>query len=361
MQLRNLTRRARWFVGLGCLFTLASCGPFDSPPAVAKVDVDTLSTNILFGVPTPRPAAAQSPQAQALAPPPFVVDLPGQPSIIDFGGNPLSFPSVTAAPVCPTAPPTAFPAQPANSDVNSMPGTGAYRWAAGGTYDKTVGLITVPLPLPQFEQRVVRHATQITDPIPGPPGSQPDFAFTYETIEPRVSDNTALLLSWQVKANAQSVNTGVAPTVADPEAGLVLKKVQVIDSTGKLTSTALFDSGSGPGLLILPLPVAPGTSFSSTAVDTSSSANTLKLSGTVGNHENVDACGTPIQAWKIDGTLTTGATAATPATLHYDVATQMGALIIAFDVDGSFFGTTFHKSTARIGQPTGDAVPDKYK
>ena len=374
LSLLDRRRAVRGCVALGCVATLASCGPFDSPPQAAKVDVDTLSTNILFGVPSA--AAAATPAA----PPQFTETLPlGQPSDLFFNGNSFSFPTLAPAAACPTAPTTAFPAQVATTDVTTMPGSGSYRWATGGSWVETVPVVgPITLPLPNFEQRVVRNAAPYKDPVPSAPGSPPDYAFTYQTIEPQVSGGGALLFNWRVKANANQQQVPAPPTtpptpptgppapappstVSDPEAGLVLKSVATLDANGKQTGT-LFDSGNGPGLLLFPLPVQPGATFNSTSADTSTSANTLKVSGTVGNHENVDACGTPIQAWAVDATLTAGnAAAATPATLHYDVATQMGALIIAFNIDGSYFGTQFSKETARIGQTTPDAVPDKYK
>ena len=347
-------------VGLACLVGLAGCGPFDSPPAAAKVAVDTLSTNILFGVPS-QPAVAAGGQTPATPqlPPQFTETLPGQPEASFFEGNNFTFPNVAPATECPTKSPTAFPAEPAGTGVTTMPTSGAYRWVTGGAYQMTVVTIAVSIPLPQFEQRVVRRAAPFTDPVPSAPGSPPDYAFTYQTIEPR-GDGTALLMYWQVKTNPNSVNTGLAPTVSDPEGGIVLKQVDAIDRTGKNTG-AIFQSATGGGLLVLPLPVQPGATFSSTAPDTSPAANTLQLSGTVGNHEVIDACGTPVQAWGVDATLTTGTTSATAAKLHYDVATQLGALIIAFNVDGPFFGTIYQKATARLGQTSPDPVPDKYK
>jgi hypothetical protein len=360
MPLREKSSMVRAGVALACLVGLAGCGPFDSAPAPAKVAVDTIPTNILFGVPSQAAVAAggQTP-ATPEQPPQLTETLPGQPQSFFFEGGNFTFPSVAPATACPAASPTSFPADPAGTGVTTMPASGAYRWVTGGAFQKTVVTLTISLPLPQFEQRVVRRAMPITDPVPSAPGSPPDYAFTYQTIEPR-GDGTALLMYWQVKTNPNSVNTGIAPTVADPEGGIVLKQVDTIDASGKDTG-AVFQSAQGAGLLVLPLPVQPGATFSSTAPDTSAAANTLQLAGTVGNHEVIDACGTKVQAWGVDAKLTTGTSSTTAATLHYDVATQMGALIIAFNVDGPFFGIPYQKATARLGQTSPDAVPDKYK
>jgi predicted small lipoprotein YifL len=359
MSLRETGSMVRSVVAVACLVGLAGCGPFDSPPAPAKVAVDTLSTSILFGVPSQAAAAAGQAPSTPQLPPQFTETLPGQPEASFFEAGNLTFPSVAPATECPAASATSFPAEPAGSGVTTMPASGAYRWVTGGSYQMAVVTLTISLPLPQFEQRVVRHAQPFTDPVPSAPGSPPDYAFTYQTIEPR-GDGTALLMYWQVKANANSVDTGLVPTVADPEGGLVLKQVDTIDASGKDTG-AVFQSAQSAGLLMLPLPVQPGAAFSSTSPDTSPKANTLQLSGTVGTHEVIDACGTNVQAWGVDAKLTTGTSSTTAATLHYDVATQMGALMIAFNVDGPFFGIPYKAATARLGQTSPDPVPDKYK
>jgi hypothetical protein len=43
--------------------------------------------------------------------------------------------------------------------------------------------------------------------------------------------------------------------------------------------------------------------------------------------------------------------------MHFDVATQMGGLVIAETIDGSWLGTTFHAARFRIGQTQPDAAP----
>jgi hypothetical protein len=340
----------RRFLPLLGLALLASCsGPFSGAVGAAKVDVDTLSTDILFGVPSPSPVTAQNGQAATAVLPPMTLTLPEQPPSLSFEGTNVTFPSIPAPAACPTAPATSFPAQVAGSDVTTMPGSGSYRWASAGSWEKMILTTPVKIPIPTFEQRIVRRATKVADPVPALPGSSPDFSFTYQTIEPRVSDTSALLMTWKVKANAAT---------GDPEGGLTLQQVDVIDKDGKPAGT-MFHAVTG--LLLLPLPAQPGTKIRSSSVD-STGSNNLQLTGTVGNRERVDACGDPVQAWGVDATLTNaGAGSAAPATLHYDVATQFGALVVAFNIDGTFFGTKFDKETARIGQLKGDPVPDAYK
>jgi hypothetical protein len=340
-------RRALRFAPLAGLLLLTSCTlPFQARAGAARVDVANLPTDILFGVPSPSPHAARAVAPEIL--PPMSFELP-EPADLGFAGNGITFPTIPAPAACAAALPTQFPAEVATPDVTKMPVAGAYRWAAGGQYEMTVLTQTVKVPLPMFEQRVVRRAAAIPDPVPALPGSPPGSAFTYQTIEPNVSDGTALLMYWQVKTNGPA---------GDPEGGLVLKQVDALDKNGKF-ARVVFKGATG--LLFLPLPVAPGMAITSTAVD-SAGGNSLQLKGTVGSRETVDACGTPIQAWGVDATLTSAGTGAgTPTTIHYDVATQMGALMVAFNVDGKYLGVKYLKATARIGQATGDPVPEPYK
>lgn len=342
----------RWLPVAAAALALSSCSVPGAPAAkTAKVDVDRLETDILFGAPTTRTtapaAAAPAPPPQAL-PPLFVP--PTQPSDQFFTGNNFT-PTTPAIAPCPKAPSTAFPATVATSDVTTMPTPGHYRWAASGSYDYTVLTQTVKLPLPPFQDRYVRNAAPFNDPVPALPGSSPDYAFTYQTIEPQVSPHGYFLMYWQVKAGAAT---------GDPENGLVLRQIDRLDADFK-NPTTIFKAVVG--LLFITVPVQPGSTINSTSADTSGSGGSLQIQATVGNHENVDACGEPIQAWAVDGTLTqTGAGAASPANIHYDVATQYGALIVAFNVkDGSFLGTSYHDANTRIGQVKPDVLPDKFK
>ncbi|MHB8510306.1 MAG: hypothetical protein ACYDGR_16945 [Candidatus Dormibacteria bacterium] len=347
---------------LGALLSACS-GPLSIHAKPSKVDVDTLQSDILFGAPTAPAAAAPStvngvPVPLLVIPP---ITAPSQPIDQFFTGNNFTFPKLPTAAACPTAPPTAFPADIAGADVTNMVTPGQYRWAAGGNYDVTILTTTLSLPLPQFETRYVRDPTKIPD-GPAIPGQPTTYGFKFQTIEPHIggANGETYLMYWQVKENAtqvQPLQPGT-PGAGDPEAGLTLQQIDTLDSKGVVTST-IFKGVTG--LQFLPLPVQPGGTFSSQSVDTSSAANNLQISATVGGRERIDACGTPIQAWGVDATLTpSGAGASNPSKLHYDVATQFGGLIVAFNVDQSYLGTTFHSATQRIGQAKPDPLPKQY-
>ena len=357
----RLIHHGRWLSLSAAAILFSACGfplPLHQVQA-SKVEVDTPETDIVFGVPKPTPAP---PQAPAALPPLSNLDL-GQPPLLSFNGNDFLFPLIPAIAACPTASPTAFPADVAGSDVNILPAAGDYRWAASGKYDLTVLTTTVQLPLGPFEQHQVRNAKTFTDTLPTLPGSPPPYDFTYETIQPMHGSSGWLDFHWQVKDNALGASAQ-GQTAGDPEAGLALMQVDELDTNAKFRST-IFQAAPHTGLLLLPLPVQPGTAWTSTSVDTSSSANNLKFHGTTGNRETVDACGTPVQAWAVDGTLTpTGTGAANPPTLHLDIATQMGALVVAVNItsdNGWFFDATYHKVADRIGQLKPDSLPAKFQ
>jgi len=334
--------------------------PGASTQQASRVDVDTLPTNILYGAATQTalagPAAAGPAAPAPLQPlPPATVE---QPLSQFFQGNNFNFQLPTAS-FCPAAPSTAAPAQAAPSDVSTLPASGQYRWVTSGTYDLVVLPLTVQIPLLAFQERYVRKAARIKSTIPSLPGAAADFDFTYQTIEPRVSKPGFYLMYWQVKDEATSV-AGANTALADPEGGLALKQIDELDKDGKDTGTIFMGT---PGLLLLPLPAQNGASVNSASTDATHGLN-LSFKGSVGNRERVDACGQFIQAWPVDGTLTTagaGGGTGVKATIHLDVATQFGALLVAFNVDGNYLATTYHGAKLHVGQVKPDPLPQQYQ
>jgi hypothetical protein len=191
----------------------------------------------------------------------------------------------------------------------------------------------------------------------GLPGAQPELFYSYELIQPDFSNAKGYWdYHFQVKTDAQE---------GDPEGGLALKEIDHYDSNFKNPQQAFVGE---PALLLLPLPVSPGPVGVSTplgnqgeptSVDTSGSGNAMSFNGKVGARERVDACGTPVQAWPVDGTLTNGSG---QATVHLDVATQWGAMLVTFDIDGSWLGTTYTKATQKVGQaPPPEEIPAEFR
>jgi hypothetical protein len=334
----------RWYVTTFALLGLSACG-LSAGPALSKVVVDQLATDVIFGAGQPSPSP--------LAPPLPQLGLQ-QPLGDFFTGNNFSGVELTTN-SCAVAPPTAAPPVDAAPDVTAHPQVGQYRWVGGGTYDVVLPTNTLKFPVPQNLNVDVTHVTDVPDEIPAAPGSTPDLSFTYQTIQPNVGRSGFLAYTWKIKANAQT---------GDPEGGLTLTQVDLLDASGKVFKNIFKGT---PGLLLMNLPAqsgpvgiqGPNGGIQPTvAADTSGNNNNMQFTGSVGSRERIDACGTWVQAWPIDGTLQIGTGT---ATVHLDVATQFGGLVEAFNIDGSYFGTTLNKLTMHTGQTTPDALPAQFK
>lgn len=336
----------RWFAIAMAGLLISGCGLAVGGGAV-KAGIVKLETDVQFGLGLNQaPAAVPVPQ-----PSPVFVPLPS------FSYPAFTSPSFNVGGLCPAAPANSFPTAEATSTVSTTPPVGQSKWAGGGSWVDTVLTTKINLPLPMTYESVVRNVQMQSDPLAGLPGSQPQMIYTYELIQPDFSNTRGFWdYHFQVKTNAQE---------GDPEGGLALKEVDHYDPAFK-TATQLFVGD--PALLLLPLPANPGpvgigtpagNEGQPTSIDTSGNNNDMSFSGKVGPHERVDACGTPIQAWPVDGTLTNGS--GSQATVHLDVATQWGALVVAFDIDGTWMGVTYSKATQRIGQTTPDPIPAEFK
>jgi hypothetical protein len=354
---------------LSAVLGLSACGS----AGPAGVSVDALQTNVIFGAEQSQAARPAAVFPTTPVPPPPAGGISVPPTLVlpaEFGFNALPF---FIAGACPVAPENGFPAQPATSDVTLLPANGQYRWAASGTYDLPVGTTTLQLPVPTYFQEFVRRVQPFPENFPSATGGQQGVDFTYDTVEPATHSAGYLQFVWQVKSNAP---------IGDPEAGLSLVEIDTISSPGG-AATPIFKAAPHNGLLLLPLPAAPGPvqppivstvpapplpalplptstprASSTESVDTSGSGNNLQFSGSVGAPERLDACGTWLQAWPVDGTLVNGSST---ATIHLDVATQTGALVIALDIDGGFLGTTFHKLATHVGQALPSTLPAQWQ
>ena len=335
----------RWYFAVFALLGLAACG---LGPAVqaSKVIVDQWPTDVVFGATNPA-VAAKLPQLPSGLPQP-------EPSL--FLGN--SFPYVFLGggqTACGVAPPTGAPAQPATTQVNSKPRIGEYRWIASGKYEQAVGANVYKLPISAYQYQDVRRVTPVPDDFPELPGSSPSLNFTYQTVERNLVGGLSLVYTWQVKSQ---------PQTGDPEGGLSLMEIDAYNGAGQQVDR-LF--AGKPALLILPLPVSPGTIgyqgpnggiAPTTSVDSSSHANNMQWNAKVVGRERIDACGTWIQAWALEGALTNGSN---KVQLHLDVATQLGALIVGMNFDGNFLGLPLDKVVTHYGQTTPAPLPARWR
>lgn len=258
----------------------------------ADVKITALDAELVFGVKkkdsAPTPPEAPSP--------------PVDPSGLEpFGFRPNNFdlplfnePTVSA---CPSEFTKANPDRDADVVVTGDLAEGGYTFR--GTFVREMNTGPVASPLPN-EVRTVKNYKRVVNGA----GEGVDL-ITYDYIQPFGAH--FLKSSIQVKAlraNGASVRPPTeniyeqTPRVrADPEAGVAIKRTELIDAKGNRVADAQnFDPESG--LLLLPLPVE-SSDFTSTAVDRSTGRTVLNQAG-VKARERINACGEPVDGWYVD-------------------------------------------------------------
>jgi hypothetical protein len=302
--------RSRALTAVAACVALAACG---SP--ASRVEVDRDQTDIVFGFTTPSPRPAPT-AAAPKAPPPEEAFVPFTPKPFEriFKSEP------TAA--CPTAEPNAPIEGSAGTEVKGRPLPGTYAWKASG---HTV-VAGHDIPLVGDLKHYVRSVETYEDAAFGESSS--GDAFTYEEIEPTQNSSGAglWLFAYQTKADSTS---------ADPEAGLVLKRIDALKSNGGFADT--FFSPFGGGLLMVPFPIKAGQTWNTATVDFQRQ-RTFQLTGQVLRREAVDVCGKLIQGWHVDAEIVG---AGTDATVDYIVSGEHAGQIIAVAIDGTYLGVTY--------------------
>ncbi|MEY2569074.1 MAG: hypothetical protein QOE35_3603 [Actinomycetota bacterium] len=231
-----------------------------------------------------------------------------------------------AAPLCREATVNDVPGEQSPDTVTTQrPTVGTYLWKRAGSQKiATAPGKTFDSPIGGYEDRLVKNVTETA----APPGTK-DSYFEYETVQKDLGGNIATT-HWRVRPNA--LNRAVfAPNVGDvntnvgqPDRGLSMTGVDVRTTKG---DTVPAFSPRSP-LLFLPLPITAGNKWSSQSVDSRSLA-TLQIDGGVVGHTNVDACGTLLDGWLVQSTLTYSDGSTTETSVYnYVVALQYGALII---------------------------------
>jgi hypothetical protein len=253
-------------------------------------------------------------------------------------------PTSTFSPIFRTSPdvasgpcPTARAGDPVTShsttEVKGRPEPGLYRWLGAGGYRVS----TTTVPMPAYFAKYVLRSRSFEDDFPRSAGQPAGDNFTYATLEPSRQSDALLRIEWQTKTFPGSAQ--------DPEGGLVVKAVESAGPDGKTQST--YFRPQTDGLLFAPFPIKAGGTWTSTSVDISNGQRVMQLSGQVLKREVVDACGTLVEGWRVHATLTQSGES---ATLDYLVASQLGGMVVALNIDGFFFGTTYENSKSRFGQ-----------
>lgn len=310
-------RRCELAVLVVCGLVVAACAGGNEP----GVDVDSLKTDIVFGVDLPDPdeqggeqpvaPGNQPPPVQGsepyTVPPPFSNRIPDRFKDVGFDVEPDDGGDCPAAPVGASAPSIA-PLAP-----DSPPPEGLWRWQRSGTVETHTAAGDFTTRLTGFETRVVRNVEQNTE-----------NTWMFETVRPQ--DGLALVETYNVNTEPTSRTvtnpTGESARVGEPNRGVVLLSQELYDANGRLVSA--FDPVGG--LLLLPLPVLAGEDWRSVAVD-SRTGQTAVFEGSVDSRRSVDACGKFIDGWLVKGTLTRSG--GEPAeTLELVFSTHMGGMLI---------------------------------
>lgn len=274
------------------------------------VRVRGAQTDVVFGAPTSPPlpnfpGAARPQQPQA---PSAVVEqlFPDEP--FDFGFPDDEMPPLYApAPTCPDAALNEFPDEAASDSITALPKPGRYRWKQAGKVQVT----------PQQSATLTGYQTRYVRRVTGVAGNQ-----SFQLLQQDVTTGRVLATTFRVKSEP----TNPVADSLDP-VGLQLTRVEELDAKGNATTVL----EPRPPLVYLPLPVAPGTSRTSRAVDQVSGA-VLTMEATVGRRQRIDACGDIIDGFSVTSTQSfTPRSGGATSSRQYDfvVATQLGGLLIS--------------------------------
>ena len=314
-------RRHERFAAASAAFVLlatAAC----AKPGDAGVDIKNLTADIVFGLPekdekkpdAPAPVAPQAPEEVDDSDASF--ETPAPEPTRPKRSVPIRVPST-----CPPAAQNAFPEKEASLNVTAFPREGAYRFKRGGVSSFTA----VPgqkFPISGFETRLVRRPAAITR---NASSTADSLEYTFQTVQ-SVRGQGSIIITWLVRSSARTAATaGTSGTPAtrqgDPERGITLKAVEVLDNKGVPVST--FNANTG--LLLLPLPVVAAEDFQSVAIETRS-GKSLAFNGKVLRRQQLDACGDVVDSWRVEGTFSNSSVEGLPPTGAYVVnfATQFG-------------------------------------
>jgi hypothetical protein len=277
------------------------------------------------------------------------------------GPRPPLHPTGPAKVECPTAAQNAFPDREATLNVHppkTLPTEGIYRWKREGEQiqpDPLDPSKTYTQQISGMEERALHNVVVASE-------SDTRLQYTYQTVQRNLGTATYTLTKWFVDSNPQAdqeVNSPASDdrlTAGEPERGIVIRGFDTLDSRGDNVNSVNFSPRAG--LLVAPLPIRTGESFSSVSVDTRS-GQTFRLDGKVIKRVQVDACGTVIAGWLVESRLESSSAS---ATYNYVVAPQFGGILLQEVVDEQAqteTGMVHTKVTFTIGQQEPDPLPEE--
>jgi hypothetical protein len=300
----------------------SACGPRDT----VDVGVKQAGVDILYGDqrdktrPPPRPAQAELvPGFPALVSPPAGVFAPS--------GSPPPPPPPSPPVACPSASPFAVPEKPVTPYVLVAPAPGSYRFRQSG--EAVVGATRVALPA-----QTVRRVENIVHDSP-PAGSAGNFSYDMTETVGGITTTTTFRID----------NDGTSP-------GVKLARRVVVDN-GR---TFVFDPT--PDVLLMTVPTSGEAAAAHSVGVDPLTATTMSLDHRTVERVLVDACGTPLQAWRVEITNGQTMSAATGQDVAikgvFDIAPQYGALILSESITLS--GTDGSQAVSQTNQTIIDSI-----
>ena len=202
-------------------------------------------------------------------------------------------PEQAASSACPAAPLGSAPAAQEPLNAAKPPAAGTYRYKISGsrTFRYTTGAV-VGTPIQGFQPRVIRNVA-----VAGK-------KWTYDMLQPD-GDGGVQITTWSVNTDVKGVSQAPpyvgenAIRVTEPDAGVSLQKIAYFDATG--SSKQPFQPATP--VTYLQLPVQIGAEFQSVGIDPRT-GRTQAVQGQPTKRQTVDACGSLIDGWLVDLTIT---------------------------------------------------------
>lgn len=288
-------RKVVWAAAL--LVVATACGP-ELP---LEIGVKDRPTDVVYGSQKKPPQPAPVP----LAP----LD-PGFPSFI----VPPPTPMAVARPVpalpkvaCPQAGPFDFPGEPVTAGLGVLPKEGRYRFRQEGS--GTIDGQPVA-PIPAETERVITNVVR-----------DEDGSFTYDLSQDLAGVVTTTTYRYVHFTDNSEFD------------GIYIVRQVMTRPDGSQAEFRPSGTLAGPvGARVLRVPTETGATWAATGTD-ALRATSMIVQGTVVDRDRIDACGTLVDAWKVTTTGTVvGPTKNLTITATYQVANQLGGLIVADDV-----------------------------
>lgn len=272
------------------LMVAAGCAPQDD----VHLSIRDLSSDVVYGdqskptPPAPAPAATIQPTFPSFIQPPAVV-------------RPVTAPPTEPVDLCPTAQEGAFPLIAATPRVLAPPVPALYLYRQTGT----VTIAGEELTPPEVTTREVLNIVVAEN-----------GTFTFDVIEDQFVAKTTT--TYLVDQRGSASSDGIFITH------------MLTESTDAEGEPLVEEFTPVPPVKIMPLPAAVSSNQFASAGTDALRGTSMAVRGTIAERSRVDACGTVLDAWRVElEGLITGPARAQSFTSSYDIATHYGGLILS--------------------------------